>query len=404
MRKSEVASKRRHYIFPLHYSFLIWILTALDLLLSYSLFTATESYTILSILRILSMAASLAVYSFITPSIRIVHIFKAYAVSSALLALIIMILGVSIALARGVVLLVLILALLGSTIAAALLLIFEALLPLIFAGSSLLKANSAINAVRSSSFLAMTMMGLAIDRLGLESSAIAIAVLAIVSTFPLLPLAKTPAVTSESNISINPGTVFDRDLLRLVFSDCKLRKLIIWGSTIASLAGGPLSLIIPVAVAKNILGFSATNLSIMFALFYGPVMLGSLTAMKMKIREPVKVLGSNLAAISALLTAFTLLYTTGNSSTLTVMSIAAIFALTSVLTGMYNVIISYTYQTVTPRDMIPKLFSLRFLLTAIPTSIGSYLGAYIVETYGVPTLTTVLIIMLAAASANLLMK
>jgi len=188
----------------------------------------------------------------------------------------------------------------------------------------------------------------------------------------------------------------------VIASDPGLRKLLVWGWAVVNLAGAPLSVILPVAVTENVLGLTATKLSIVFVLLYTPATLGALIAMRMKISEPINALGLNLVAIAALLAGFGLLYTANPGSTAAKAILIALFAGTFLLAGLYNTVTAYAFQILTPKHVIMKVFSLRFLLGVLTTSVGSLVGAYIVENFGLTPPVAMIAGISILASVNLL--
>jgi len=126
-------------VFPLHYSFYSWISAFLQFLLLFFVYMSTQSYIMLSIIQVLAVASSLAVYSFLTPRIPIVEIPRVYALASTLLML--SVAAIAVAISYESVAPVIALILLISPTEAVISVLFEAILPLTFTRDSLLRVN-----------------------------------------------------------------------------------------------------------------------------------------------------------------------------------------------------------------------------------------------------------------------
>jgi MFS family permease len=373
-------------------SFYFLISTLFDLILFYIFYTLLGSIAALGLLAVLFRVGGLIAYITIPPLLDVLGVKRSYVVllvfdSALYLAF------MAVAWLWGLGLHVLPLLLVLSVSEALIVLVFESLLPEMFSERDLIKANAVFRVSRLALVpLVVVVGGFVADLLGhLE---VLVVTCLLISLNSLTVALATLGVKIAHPRGIGGSHAFKVDVLlggfKFIVGSKPVLKLMIY-SGIAGITVGLILNLYPVAIAKATLGDEAFYFTLIIAIIsvaYGVGVSATVVAYRFLRMRYTGFLAVMLVIVSILTVALSLLITL-RYPLLVLVNIALI----SFISGMYENILVYLYQTNVPLEVRARVFGVRYLLMILTSIAGFSVGGWMADAMGLNTSIAILSIL-----------
>jgi len=368
------------------------ISTLFDLILFYIFYTLLGSIAIIGLLAVLFRVGELIAYITIPPLLDVLGVKRSYVVllvfdSALYLAF------MAVVWLWGLGLHVLPLLLVSSVSGALIVLVFESLLPEMFSERDLIKANAVSRVFRFAlAPLVVVVGGFVADLLG-HLEVLVVACL-FISLNSLTVALATLGVKIAHPRDIGGPRGFNVDVLlggfKFILGSKPVLKLMIY-SGIAGITVGLITNIYPVAIAKATLGDEAFYFTLIIAIIsiaYGVGVSATVVAYRFLRMRYTGFLAIMLVTVSILTVALSLLITLRYP-----LLVLVDIALISFISGMYENILVYLYQTNVPLEVRARVFGVKYLLMLLTSIAGFSVGGWMADAIGLNTSIAILSIL-----------
>lgn len=387
-------------------SFLFIISNFFDVILFYTFYTLLGSIGVLGLLAVLLRVGSIVAYITMPPVFDVLGIKRSYTVLLLLNSVLYLVFIVSVWFWRLGLHIHIILILLALSLNSALIvLIFESMLPEMFSERDLIRANAILRVFRSAlTPLMLVVGGVIADLLGYLEVLVIICILLSLNSIMVALATINVEVAQSRNIGGFHELGVDTFLegFKFLLKNKAILRLMIYTS-IASISIVLITGLYPVAMARVVLGekvFYYTLIEAIISITYGAGALATIILYKFLRARYATFLTTSLITLSILITMLSLTITLRSS-----ISMLIAIALISFVSGTYDNVLVYLYQTNIPLEVRARVFGVRYLLMLLASIVGSPIGGWMADLLGLSTSIAILSILpLATGILSLMSK
>lgn len=375
-----------------------------DVILFYTFYTLLGSIGVLGLLTVLLRVGSIVAYITMPPIFDVLGIKRSYIVLLLLNSVLYLVFIVSVWFWRlGLHAILILLAL--SLNSALIVLIFESMLPEMFSEQDLIRANAILRVFRFAlTPLVLMIGGVIADLLGyLEVLVIICILLSLNSIMVALATINVEVAQTRSTGGFHELSV-DTFLegFKFLLKNKAILRLMIYTS-IASISMVLITGLYPVAMARVVLGekvFYYTLIEAIISITYGAGALATIILYRFLRVRYATFLAISLITLSILITMLSLTITLRSS-----ISMLIAIALISLVSGTYDNVLTYLYQTNIPLEVRARVFGVRYLLMLLASIVGTPIGGWMADLLGLSTSIAILSILpLATGILSLMSK